>query len=115
MYHAINDELLPYSDVVGLYNKYCAAGANWHFTKEAFGEHIVVALTGAAAALSFLIDRFDGKALPAGCSQKTVLSSAIEPSSLSILDRFVYNDVVALLDQSIGPSAWTQQKKASQA
>ncbi|KAJ3498144.1 hypothetical protein NLG97_g1354 [Lecanicillium saksenae] len=110
VYHAINDELLPFADVVDLYNKYCAAGANIHFTKEAFGEHIIVALTGAASALGFLMDRFDGKALASGCSQKTVLSSALDPSSISILGQFVYNDVVSLLGKSIGPSAWVQKK-----
>lgn len=112
VYHAINDELLPLADVSALYKTYCAAGANIHFTKEAFGEHIVVALTGAAAALGFLMDRFDGKALAPGCTQTTVFSSALRPSSLSILGQFVYNDVVALLGKSIGPSAWQNQTSA---
>ncbi|KAJ4155858.1 hypothetical protein LMH87_001083 [Akanthomyces muscarius] len=67
MYHAINDELLPFQNIQDLYEKYCSAGANIQFSEEVFGEHIIVALTGAAGALGYLIDRVDGKAAPVGC------------------------------------------------
>lgn len=110
LYHAINDELLPIADVENLYSKYCAAGANIVFTKEAFGEHIIVALTGAAGALQFLIDRMDGKALASGCSSRTVVSSALDPSAWGVLGGFVVKDILTLLGSPIGPSAWLHMK-----
>lgn len=109
LYHAINDELLPVETIESLYDSYCAAGANIQFTKEAFGEHIIVAITGAAGALQFLIDRMDGKPFAKGCSSRTVLSSALDPSSIGVLGEFVYNDLLALLGAPIGPMQWLKQ------
>lgn len=106
MYHAINDELLPFKDVQTLYDNYCSAGANIQFVKEAFGEHIIVALSGAAGALRFLMDRMDGKKAPAGCSSKQVLSSALNPANIPVLGSGVFNIVLSILGTPLGPQAW---------
>lgn len=106
MYHAINDELLPIRNIENLYDKYCSAGANIQFFKEAFGEHIIVALTGAAGALGYLIDRMDGKAAPVGCHSQTVVSTGLEPANIPILGLGVYNIVASILGAPLGPKAW---------
>lgn len=106
MYHAINDELLPFQNTQDLYEKYCSAGANIQFSKEAFGEHIIVALTGAAGALGYLIDRMDGKAAPVGCHSKTVVSSGLEQANIPILGFEVYGIVAGILGAPLGPKAW---------
>lgn len=109
MYQGVDDELVGFSDVQDLYDKYCAAGASIQFVKEALGEHITVALLGAAGAFGFLMDRLDGKYLAPGCTQKTVVSSVLEPSNLAILGQFVYNDVTAMLGKKIGSRTSAKQ------
>lgn len=106
MYHAINDELLPFQNTQDLYEKYCSAGANIQFSKEAFGEHIIVALNGAAGALGYLIDRMDGKAAPVGCHSKTVVSSGLEPANIPILGFEVHNIVAGIFGAPLGLKAW---------
>ncbi|KAJ2980143.1 hypothetical protein NQ176_g2819 [Zarea fungicola] len=105
MYQGVSDELLPFSDVQDLYDKYCAAGATIQFVGETLGEHVTVALLGAAGAFSFLMDRLEGKYLAPGCTQKTVVSSILDSSNIEILGQFVYNDVTAMLGKTIGPGA----------
>lgn len=106
MYHGINDELLPFQNTQNLYDKYCAAGANIHFSREAFGEHITVAATGAAGALQFLMDRMEGKAAPKGCHSETVVSSSLELANIPVLGSVVYNIVLGFLGTPLGPKAW---------
>ncbi|KAJ3491824.1 hypothetical protein NLG97_g5520 [Lecanicillium saksenae] len=106
MYHAINDELLPFQDTLDLYDKYCAAGANIEFVREGFGEHIVVALTGAAGALRYLMARMDGSAATKGCRSQTVVTSALDPTNISVLGDAVFSIVAALLGTPLGPTAW---------
>ncbi|KAK2593193.1 hypothetical protein QQS21_009122 [Conoideocrella luteorostrata] len=104
-YHAINDDILPFNVTEALVDRYCGAGANIHFSREAFGKHITVALTGAAGALKFLMDRMEGRPLRPGCSKSTVVSSALVPENLPILGETVFNAVNALLGKPLGPAA----------
>lgn len=113
LYHGINDELLPFQDAEALYDKYCAAGANIHFSKEAFGEHILVAITGAAGALKFLADRMDGIPYTTGCSTETVVSSALDPKNYSTLGGIISNVIVTLLGKPLGPAAWLGNAQAT--
>lgn len=113
IYHGTHDEILPFEDVQALFDKYCAAGANIQLTKEGLSEHVVVALTGAAGALEYLIDRMEGRALEPGCSTRTVLSSALDPASIPILGEFVYSDVLAILGAPVGPIAWLENDRGT--
>lgn len=103
MYHSTNDEILPFQNTQDLYNKYCAAGANIQFSKEALGEHGLVGVTGAAGALSYLMDRMDGRAISTGCRSQTVMSSILDPRTIPVLGQAVFSIVAAFLGTPLGP------------
>ena len=102
IYHGMNDEALPYGDVVALYDKYCQDGARIYFSQEAFGEHFLVGGTGGPAALGWLEDRMNGVPVAAGCAAKEVFSSVLTPAALDILGEVLYNDLLALLGSALG-------------
>lgn len=107
LYHAISDdELPPFHYTQTLYDKGCAGGTSIQFTQEALGEHISVALTGAAGALKFLIDRVDGKPAPATCQSQKVVTSALEPANIEVLGSISFSVMAALLETPLGPQAW---------
>jgi hypothetical protein len=101
-YQSANDEIVGYQPTADLYAKYCSDGANIQFVTESLGEHVIVAITGAAGALGWLIDRMNDEPVQPGCSQQTVESPSLSPEDIPILGEFVYNDLLALLGAPVG-------------
>jgi Secretory lipase len=66
-YHATHDELVPVASVDSLVATYCAAGVRVQTYRDQLGEHNSLAVSGAPLALSWLADRFAGKAAPSNC------------------------------------------------
>ena len=67
LYHSLFDELIPYSTAVELKNNWCSKGAKVAFNGDFLSEHVVLAVTGAPGAISFLNARFMGLPAPNDC------------------------------------------------
>jgi hypothetical protein len=71
VYRWVNDELVPPADTDAVVAGYWARGGRVGYTRDVFGEHVALAVTGAADALNWLVDRLGGKAAASGCSTRT--------------------------------------------
>lgn len=89
IYHAINDELLPGSDVDGLVQRYCAEGVRVKYIRDEASEHIALVATGAPEAFAWMADRLSGQTAPAGCTTTTALSTALSPEALIALAQYL--------------------------
>ena len=58
VYHGVHEQNLPIADADKFVDMYRREGANVTYRRMRFGEHMIVALTGAPGALRFLSDRF---------------------------------------------------------
>lgn len=67
IYHSIADELIPVEGPDALVAKYCAAGARVFYQRDAAGEHVAYAFTGAPAAIAYLAERFAGGPVVTNC------------------------------------------------
>jgi hypothetical protein len=67
LYHSAFDELIPFAGVRKLRETWCGGGAKVRFYTDFVSEHVVLAATGAPAAVAYLGDRFAGRAAPSDC------------------------------------------------
>ena len=103
IYQGVNDELLPISSVDALVNTYCSNGASVQYVRQDFGEHIVVAALGGADAFRWIMDRMNGQPTQSGCQTSTEVTSLLNASDITIFGEFIFNDLVALLGEPLGP------------
>jgi hypothetical protein len=103
MYHAIHDEVIPFAPTQALVKKYCSEGSNIEFVQDELSEHAILSVTGAADAILWLIDRFNGVPAKEGCSTRTTLTSALDPGALLVFGELIFNDLGDLLGKPIGP------------
>ncbi|KAF2487708.1 secretory lipase-domain-containing protein [Neohortaea acidophila] len=82
LYHARNDEIIPYLNASTLYNNWCDQGATVHFTTFGNGGHLTTELLGVPSTLQFVNAAFAGT-VAKGCSQQTVLNSTLNPLALA--------------------------------
>jgi hypothetical protein len=104
IYQSVNDELVPPADVDAVVAKYCAQGGQVTYYRDIVSEHIVLAVTGAPAALNWLAARLSGTPAASGCSTTTVISSLFLPGALQTLGTIIFNDLLALSGRPIGPN-----------
>ncbi|EFY88821.1 hypothetical protein MAC_05086 [Metarhizium acridum CQMa 102] len=83
VYHASNDEVVPYANASALVDTWCGYGANVKFTTFANGGHVTTEVVAILDALQFVEDAFAG-AVPGGCSRNTQLSSTLSPVALGV-------------------------------
>jgi Secretory lipase len=83
MYQAANDEIIPLAGVQALNNAYCSEGVPVDFVKDELSDHISLAVSGAGAALNYLIARFAGTPAPSTCATGgvTVATTLLQPAS----------------------------------
>ncbi|KAG2186480.1 hypothetical protein INT44_002702 [Umbelopsis vinacea] len=105
MYHSANDEMVPFAPTQALVKQYCSQGVNIEFVKDELSEHIILAITGAADALIWLNDRFNGVPVKQGCSSRTTLTSALDPGALAVFGKVIFNLLGDLLGKPIGPNS----------
>lgn len=67
LYHAQDDQLIPYSVGRALADEYCREGVRVQFETLPVTEHITGAVAGAPGTYAWLRDRFAGRAAPARC------------------------------------------------
>lgn len=68
LYHSAFDELIPYAGVQTLHRLWCRGGARVQLYTDYLSEHVVLAATGAPAAVAYLGDRFAGRPAPSNCA-----------------------------------------------
>ncbi|KAI8086685.1 secretory lipase family protein [Halteromyces radiatus] len=106
MYHAIHDEVVPMQPAFDMYNSWCSSNSatSIQFVKDELSEHAILAITGAANAMNFLIDGFNNKTAPSGCSTRTTVTSALDPGAIPVFGQLIWDDLKAILGQPIGPN-----------
>lgn len=70
LFHALNDEIVPYVSANRAYENFCRWGIDsFEMSVSNTSGHILEALEGSGAAIKWLEDRFDGKETVKGCSK----------------------------------------------
>lgn len=67
VYHAVDDDLVPFAPARELVRRYCGAGATVDFQAAPVGGHFGEAALGGIGAMSYLADRFAGVPAPNTC------------------------------------------------
>lgn len=83
VYHASQDEVIPYSDAVTMANAWCNYGASVKFTTFASGGHVTTEVIGLPDAINFIESAFAGTT-QSGCSKNTELASLLNPIALGV-------------------------------
>ncbi|KFX89594.1 hypothetical protein V490_06919 [Pseudogymnoascus sp. VKM F-3557] len=83
MYHATQDEVVPYSNATTLADAWCSYGANVKFTTYGNGGHITTEVVAIVDALNFVKSAFDGTT-ESGCPKNTELDNLLNPLALGI-------------------------------
>ncbi|KAJ6028597.1 hypothetical protein N7540_004173 [Penicillium herquei] len=83
MYHASQDEVIPYANASTLYDAWCGYGADVSFTTYGNGGHATTELIGLPAAVSFMESAFAGTT-KTGCSSNSELTSILNPIALGV-------------------------------
>jgi pimeloyl-ACP methyl ester carboxylesterase len=105
MYHAIHDEVVPFAPTQALVSKYCSEGANIQFTQDELSEHIILDITGAADAFTWLKARLSETPLAAGCTTRTTASEILDPGAVLVFGSIIFNGLTDLLGEPIGPTS----------
>lgn len=83
LYHAHDDEIIPYSGAEALGKRWCDNGADVRFTNYAAGGHGTTEVVAIVDALKFANDAFNGW-VPGGCDSKSVLTDKLNPLALGL-------------------------------
>ena len=81
MYHATQDEIIPYANATTLDADWCGYGADVHFVTVANGGHATTEILGFVGAHNFVNAAFAGT-VAKGCSQSTILDKTLDPAAL---------------------------------
>lgn len=96
VYHAAQDEIIPYSGAVDLVNRWCSRDASVKFSTYEKGGHVTTLLLGIPEVFSFIGDAFEGNAF-SGCSTNSYLSSDLDVIGLAVELEPILSKVIELL------------------
>ena len=90
VYHGSIDQIVPIVNVKKTYQNWCEGGiSSLEFAEDGTNGHLTETVVGAPAALTWIIDRFNGKQTVSGCQHDKRLSNFQYPNiSSSILKYF---------------------------
>lgn len=90
IYHATQDDILPFRDSIATFQQWCEWGLeSGEFNEDQTYAHITEAIVGAPAALTWVIERFNGVPPVKGCNRTSRVSNFDYPGILkSLLDYF---------------------------
>ncbi|KAI8086683.1 secretory lipase-domain-containing protein [Halteromyces radiatus] len=98
MFHAIHDEIVPIAPAMDLYNSWCAdTSTSIQFVADELSEHFILTVTGTANAINFLVDQFNNKTAPPGCTYRTTVTSALDDDALPFTVRLILYELETLL------------------
>ncbi|KAI8073331.1 secretory lipase-domain-containing protein [Gongronella butleri] len=103
MYHSKNDELVSFNDAESMMKSWCSQGASISFVGDILSEHVILAVTGAADAVNFLMARYNGDQI-SGCTSRTSASTVLDPGAVATFGTAIFDLLKALLSQPIGPT-----------
>ncbi|KFY14981.1 hypothetical protein V492_02303 [Pseudogymnoascus sp. VKM F-4246] len=83
MYHATQDEIVPYANATTLAEAWCSYGASVKFTTYGSGGHITTEVVAIVEALKFVSSAFAGTTA-SGCSTNTEFGNALDPIALGL-------------------------------
>lgn len=83
LFHADQDEIIPYDSARETASQWCQQGSSVTFTTYASGGHATTELVGFPEALTFVRNAFDGT-VPTGCSSDTRANSTLDPLALGL-------------------------------
>ncbi|KAJ5302987.1 hypothetical protein N7476_009786 [Penicillium atrosanguineum] len=83
VYHATQDEIIPYSNASVMVDSWCNYGANVKFTTFAAGGHATTEVIAVADAVNFVEAAFAGTTT-SGCTKNTELASILNPIALGV-------------------------------
>ncbi|KAJ5923212.1 hypothetical protein N7454_008457 [Penicillium verhagenii] len=83
VYHASQDEIIPYANASTLVNSWCKYGADVKFTTFANGGHATTEVIGLPDTINFVEAAFAGTT-QSGCSSNTELASLLNPIALGV-------------------------------
>jgi pimeloyl-ACP methyl ester carboxylesterase len=98
VYHASNDEIIPYSNASTMVDSWCNRGVDVKFTTFGNGGHLTTEIIGVVDAVKFAEAAFDGKT-ESGCSSNTVLNSDLNPLALGVRLEPILTSLVGALIQ----------------
>lgn len=85
IYHASQDEIIPYANTSTLVDTYCNRGAAVHFTTYQAGGHLTTIVDGLPQTLQWVADGFAGKLKNnKGCQRDEKLDSPLDPIALGV-------------------------------
>lgn len=85
IYHANNDEIIPYANASALVDTYCSHGATVHFTSYCAGGHFTTEILGIVQVIQYISDAFSGNIPSDGtCTRDTVLDSTLDILALGL-------------------------------
>ncbi|MFC9994217.1 lipase family protein [Nocardia sp. NPDC127526] len=83
IYESPFDEVMPINAVNNLYDTYCKdPEARVFYTRDLLSEHGIAAVSGTASAVLWLNDRLNGVSVPAGCNNRDVITSLLDPGAI---------------------------------
>ena len=83
VYHATQDEIIPYANASTMVDAWCSYGADVKFTTFASGGHATTEVIGLPDTVSFVQSAFAGTT-SSGCSKNTELGSILNPLALGV-------------------------------
>lgn len=83
VYHASQDEIVPYSDASTMVDSWCSNGADVKFTTYANGGHVTTEIVALPDAVTFVENAFSGT-VAKGCSSNSELTSVLNPIALGV-------------------------------
>jgi hypothetical protein len=81
MFHASQDEIIPYANATTLRDAWCNDGASVEFVTYANGGHLTTEILGFVGAFLFANAAFAGT-VSSGCSSTTTLNNTLDPIAL---------------------------------
>jgi hypothetical protein len=81
MFHAPQDEIIPYTNATTLRDEWCGYGASVQFVTVQNGGHATTEVLGFPGAFNFVKAAFAGTT-GSGCSSKTILDDSLDPLAL---------------------------------
>ncbi|KAJ2955928.1 hypothetical protein NQZ79_g8164 [Umbelopsis isabellina] len=105
MYHAIHDEVVPFTATQAVVEKYCSEGSTIEFTEDEISDHIILAITGAADAFNWLVARLNGTPVTPGCTTRTTATSILDSGALVTFGSIIFNGLQSLLGRPVGPTS----------
>ncbi|TQW01036.1 hypothetical protein V2A60_002053 [Cordyceps javanica] len=83
LYHAPDDEVIPYAGSVAVGKRWCDNGASVRYTTYGAGGHVTTEVIALIDAIKFADDAFNGW-VPGGCDSKSVLTDKLDPLALGL-------------------------------